>query len=261
MYEIYGNENAVKTIIAIPALGERKEMFHPLANKLAEFKWIAFDLPGTNKEQQESYAIDSFCQTIYQTMQKLNIVSAHFVGNSIGAWVIQAFASMFQDNVESLIFLDGGHYFLGELDNAYEYTELLSGVEDFEDIRLAVKEFTYSMPNLAQENYEWFEYYFIGNYISLENGYAHHCEEIAYNALSKEVSSVNYCLNEIPYPTLLVIAGASASEYSIQQAQLFSKQNYENVAVRIIQNGQHYLPLTNTRDVANSMLDFYKSME
>jgi hypothetical protein len=42
MYEIYGDKTAKQTIIAIPALGERKEMFIPLAIKIPNFQIFIF---------------------------------------------------------------------------------------------------------------------------------------------------------------------------------------------------------------------------
>ena len=49
MYAFYGNTDSKEIIVAIPALGERKEMFHPLANQMKEYNWLVFDLPGSNK--------------------------------------------------------------------------------------------------------------------------------------------------------------------------------------------------------------------
>ena len=40
MWTIYGNETSDHTIVAIPALGERKEMFQALANELSDYKWF-----------------------------------------------------------------------------------------------------------------------------------------------------------------------------------------------------------------------------
>ena len=48
MYDIYGDITSKKVIVAIPALGERKEMYKFLADQLNMYKWIVFDLPGYN---------------------------------------------------------------------------------------------------------------------------------------------------------------------------------------------------------------------
>ena len=259
MYEIYGNADSDEIIIAIPALAERKEMFLPLAARMNNYKWIAFDLPGSNKEQMDDYSIPNFCKLIKSTLIKLNIKKAHFIGNSIGAWIIQAFAATYSEHVKSIALLDGGHYFLGERDAAYEYVELPTAIEKIQDIKDAIRELTYSMPNLNDDNYINFEQYFLNNYIKLGEFYAHHCDEVAYNSLSKEVSKVDYCLKETSLPMLLLIAGASADQVSFDKSFLFNK-NHDQAIVTLVQDGQHYLPLTNTDTIEKSLTSFYQSL-
>ncbi|MEK4386328.1 alpha/beta hydrolase [Solibacillus sp. FSL W7-1464] len=257
MYEIYGNINLNEVIVAIPALGERREMFQPLANKMNNYRWLVFDLPGSNKEQVDDYSIPAFCEYIKQTLNSLNIGKAHFLGNSLGAWVIQAFTSSYPEYVRSLALLDGGHYFLGERNEPHEDVELPSAIENFDDIRNAVKELTYSMPNLESQAYINFENYFLNNYMKQGDFYAHHCCEAAYNSLSKEISSTNYCLKEIAVPTVLLIAEASTDEISLNKATIFNEQ-FEQAKVVCIDKGQHYLPLTNTDAVAKNLEAFLK---
>lgn len=257
MYAFYGNTDSKEVIVAIPALGERKEMFQPLANQMKEYSWLVFDLPGSNKQQLNDYSIPNFCEYIKQTLELLNIHKAHFLGNSLGAWVIQAFTSNYPEYVSSLALLDGGHYFLGERNESYEDVELSSAIENFEDIKEAVKELTYSMPNLNNQDYTNFENYFLNNYIKQGNFYTHHCNELAYNFLSKEIISIDYCLKEIPVPTMLLIAGASADEMSLKKSKTFSER-FEQSKVHFIKNGQHYLPLKNTEAVAEILEDYYR---
>lgn len=258
MYTFYGNLDSKEVIVAIPALGERKEMFQPLANQMKEYNWLVFDLPGSNKQQLNDYSIPSFCDTIKQTLEVLNIHKAHFLGNSLGAWVIQAFTSKYPESVRSLALLDGGHYFLGERNESHVDVELPSAIENVENIKEAIKELTYSMQNLENQAYTNFETYFLNNYIKQGNFYAHHCNEIAYNSLSKEIMSIDYCLKEIHVPTILFIAGASADDISLKKSIVFNKQ-FEQATVHLIENGQHYLPLTNTVAVAQILEDYYQS--
>lgn len=260
MYAFYGNTNSKEVIVAIPALGERKEMFQPLAEKMGEYSWLVFDLPGSNKQQLNDYSISSFCEYIKQSLVSLKINKAHFMGNSLGAWIIQAFTSIYPQYIRSLTLLDGGHYFLSERNEPYEDVELPNDIENFEDIKDAIKELTYSMPNLENQAYTNFEAYFLNNYIKQGNFYTHHCNEIAYNSLSKEIISINYCLKEISIPVILLIAGASADEISLEKSKAF-KANFEQAKVHLIKNGQHYLPLTNTVIIAEILKDFYKSLE
>ena len=257
MYEFYGNTDSKEIIVAIPALGERKEMFQSLANEMNKYSWLVFDLPGSNKQQLNDYSIPSFCEYIKQTLELLNIHKAHFLGNSLGAWVIQAFTSNYPEYVSSLALLDGGYYFLGERNESHEDVELPSAIENFEDIKDAIKELTYSMPNLENQAYTNFETYFLNNYIKQGDFYTHHCNEVAYNSLSKEITSIDYCLKEIPIPIILLIAGASADEISIEKSLIFSGK-FEQAKVNVIKNGQHYLPLTNTLSVSEILEDFYQ---
>ncbi|AWE07990.1 hypothetical protein DCE79_11590 [Lysinibacillus sp. 2017] len=258
MYKFYGDKESDKVIIAIPALGERKEMFQPLANEMNDYRWLVFDLPGNNKQQLNDYSIPSFCEFMKQTMELLHINQAHFVGNSLGAWVIQAFAAVYPQSVQSLTLLDGGHYFLDERNEDHEDVELPSNIEDFEDIRVAVRELTYAMPHLEEEAYANFESYTLNNYIEQGEFYAHHCNEVAYNALSKEISTVDYCLKKTTLPIHLLIAEASADELSVEKSRLFSKR-YEQATVTKIKNGQHYLPLTNTKAVSEFLKEAYQA--
>lgn len=259
MYTIYGNEQANEVIVAIPALGERKEMYVSLANEMKEYKWIVFDLPGSNKEILEDYSIPAFCAYIKETLDELTIEKAHFIGNSLGAWIIQAFTASYPQYVRSLGLLDGGHYFLGERNENHEDVILPRAIEKIEDIQEAVKELTYAMPQLSKQAYAQFESYMLANYIELPDGYAHHCDNDAYNALSKEIETTNYCLTDVKKPLLLIIAGASADEMSYSKAMSFNER-FNQAEVFILENGQHYLPLTNTIQVAEILIGFYRSL-
>ena len=92
-FNVYGYQDSDKTIIALPALGERKEVYEFLARYLKEYRIIAIDLPRHNQVKQEDHSISTFLLEIEKTLSKLNISSAHFIGISIGGWIIQAFYS------------------------------------------------------------------------------------------------------------------------------------------------------------------------
>lgn len=260
MYEIFGNDKSEKIIIAVPALGERKEMFKPLADKMGSYMWLVFDLPGSNKEELNDYSIFNFCHYVEETIKVYNIKKAHFVGNSLGAWIIQAFAGKFPEYVESLVLLDGGHYFLGDRGEEFEEVDLLSSIVDFKEIRAAIQDLTSSMPNLDKESYRYFEEYLLHNYIKQGDFYTHHCDNTAYNNLSREVTFINFCLKNSTIPIHLVLAEAAADEFSIQKSEVF-KSKYIKSKVTKIKNGQHYLPLTNTREVSKILEAYYRSFE
>lgn len=258
MWTIYGNNTSTTTIVAIPALGERKEMFIPLANYMNDVKWIVFDLPGSHKQQLADYSIPAFCQLIHEVLVEQHINQAHFIGSSLGAWAIQEFADLFPQKVQSLTLLDGGHYFLGERGEVHEEVALAANIENFDDIAAAIHEQTYSMPNLEKQAYEHFEQYFLGNYILHNDFYAHHCDEIAYNALSKELLTTNYCLKQTDISLQLVIAEASADDFSKSKVIDF-KKHFPHAHVTFLQYGQHYLPLTNTAELAVILQKFYET--
>ena len=254
MYAILGNETSEHTIVAIPALGERKEMYEPLAKLMPYYKWIVFDLPGSQQQLVADASISTFCACIKTTLSEQNIEKAHFIGNSLGAWIIQAFAAKYKDFILTLTLLDGGHYFLGELQEHQDET-LLRGVENWEDIKNAVHDFVTSIPNLQAYSYEQFENYMQNNYIKLTDGYAHHYHEQHYNELSKELVTNNYCLKGSPLPILILLAGGMNNSYSVKQAKIYAKVN-RHVEIKIIENGFHYLPLTNTKEVYELLKSF-----
>lgn len=91
-YVEYNQENTRETIIAIPALGERKEIFEALAESLKEFRFLAIDLPGHNNYTfHEDFSIEKYVVDINNLLDKLSVSKAHFIGNSIGVWIIQSY--------------------------------------------------------------------------------------------------------------------------------------------------------------------------
>lgn len=248
MYAIYGEETSKKIIIAIPALGERKEMFKPLADQLNRYKWIVLDLPGHNGYETEDFSIESYIEKMREILLELDVNEVNFIGNSLGAWVIQGFAKKYPNSIKSLTLLDGGYYFLGE---RKENTEEVSFplIENFDDIRTAVHELTYSMEGLENDAYIKFEAYFLDNYIKEGEFYKHHSNENAYNELAEEVTAIDYCLNSTPLPIALIIAENNLDEFSKRKLQEFIA-SHPTAKVEIIKNGYHYLPLTNTSEIA-----------
>ncbi len=254
MYSIYGAKSSKHTIVAIPALGERKEMYEPLAKLMPEYKWIVFDLPGSQQQIVKDASILTFCEYIQVTLHELNITKAHFIGNSLGAWIIQAFAAQYERFVLTLTLLDGGHYFLGT-SHEYEEETLLRGVEKWEDIKFAIHEFVATIPNLQAYSYQQFETYMLSNYIKLSDGYAHHFNEQHYNNLSKELVTTDFCLKGSSLPILIVLAGGMNNDYSIEQASVYANNN-QFVEIKTVENGFHYLPITNTKEVCESITYF-----
>lgn len=253
-FKVYGSKDSDKTIIALPALGERKEMFEFLSRYLKEYKMIAIDLPGHNQVEQVGYSIYSFVLEIENILKELKISSAHFIGNSIGGWIIQAFYSEFPSYVESLTLLDGGYYFLGERDEVEEDIQL-PVIERLEDLENAVSETTDAMESLTKEERRNFQSYLLSNFVLKEGLYIHHSNEKALNTLSNEVTTKDYCLKQkIEKPFLLLLAEDSMDEFSKDKIEAF-KQLHTNLSVIRIPNGYHFLPITNSVQVANVLIE------
>lgn len=246
-YELYGDQQSNITILAIPALGERTEFYRPLAKQLNEFRWIVCELPGHNGYDTKDSSIISYIHKLKHLLDSLTVTKVHLVGASIGATIIQAFYQQYVEVVQSLFLIDGG------------YEEMiLQTIENFEEIKAAVHEFTYGIEGLTPKNYEHFEQYFLGNYILDKGYYRHHCDVASYNALSQEVETINYCLTKQPtIPVNLLLAENSIDEYKGKKIVEY-QQRHPLANVQIIRNGHHYLPLTHTEEVTSFLQKFIK---
>ncbi len=254
-FKVYGETDTDEVIIAIPALGERKEMFEFLSRYLLNSKVVAIDLPGHNNVQQGEYSINSFLIEIEVIMKELKISSAHFIGNSIGAWIIQAFYLKYPLHVKSLTLLDGGFYFIDSNEiNEEEVT--LPVVERLEDIENAIKETVESMNDLECEDRIHFTSYLKENFVIDKGLYVHHSDEKAINLLSKEVDIKDYTLkHEIDKPILLLLAEKNLDESYKNKLHNY-KQLHPNSTVKIVENGYHLLAITNPRKVANFLANY-----
>lgn len=253
MYQFIEKEGNKQTIVALPALGERKDIYEPLVQKMEQFNWVLFDLPGTNKQQLEDYSVTHYTQYIKNVLNQLEIESAHFMGNSIGTWIIQAYYTQYSQDVLSLIMLDGGYFFLGDI-NSHTHIDLPK-IEDFDTLMHAVKNLVNNSP--AANKY-LYEKYYLNNFVKEDNHYIHHSDEVALNVLSFEVSTVDYRLTETQIPIYLLIASEGFYSDSPQQVDQYIKEFKEsntNTEVYIVEKGQHFLPMTNTEDVVNILLD------
>jgi pimeloyl-ACP methyl ester carboxylesterase len=258
-YKLYGDKDIDKTIIALPALGERKETYEFLSRYLKEYKIIAIDLPGHNLIEQEDYSISTFIIEIRSIMKELGISTAHFIGNSIGAWIIQAFYSEYPDCVESLTLLDGGYYFLGEREDFDEEIQLPI-IDNLKDLEEAIRETTNSMEGLTEEVRDNFNSYLMGNFVLKDNVYKHHSNEEALNSLSKEISRTDFCLKQrVEKPFLLIVAEQSMDDFSKEKVKAYQKL-HTNLSVTVISNGHHFLPITNPIQVANTYRETFSCL-
>lgn len=257
MYQFIKNKENTQTIVALPALGERKEIYKPLVQEMSQFNWVLFDLPGANKQQLGDNSISYFVQYIKDVLNQLKIEDAHFMGNSIGTWIIQAYYTQHPQDVLSLIMLDGGYFFLGDT-NPHNHINLPK-VDDFDTLVQAVKDLVNNSPAADKNQYES---YYLHNFIKEDNHYIHHSDESALNSLSLEITKIDYRVTDSDIPIYLLVAGDGFySEAPQEVAQYIKefKQANPKTEVYIIEEGQHFLPMTNTEDVANLLWKYIKS--
>ena len=250
-YVVYNQENTRETIIAIPALGERKEIFEELAESTKEFRFIAIDLPGHNNNNlHKDFSIETYIVDINRLLNKLSVSKAHFIGNSIGAWIIQSYYKKYPGSVHSLTLMDGGYYFIGD----YEEIEIgeieLPIIGKLGDLQEAIKQQVDSMDKLPTISKELFEDYLLGNFIRKDGVYVHHSNENALNTLSKAVVETNYCIQENKEVPLLLLLADQGKDLSDEEKVNSFLQSNNNATVERIHNSYHFLPITNTNDVA-----------
>lgn len=253
-YVQYNVENMGPTIIAIPALGERKEIFEELAKSLKGFHFLAIDLPGhNNRSFQKDFSIETYITEIKKLLDQQSISKAHFVGNSIGAWIIQSYYKSYAASVLSLTLLDGGYYFLGAYEDIEESEIELPIIEKLEDLKTAIKEQVDSMDMLSSSNKVIFESYLLENYIRKGGVYVHHSNVNALNSLSKEVAKTNYCIQQTKeLPMILLLADQGKDELEEEQLNNFLASN-PNATVKHISDSYHLLPITNSNDVSKHL--------
>ena len=243
-YIIYNKDVSENVFIALPALGERKEMYEKLAERLPNYKIISFDLPGHNGYLPEDVSIRNFTTNLHKQLKELGIKKAHFMGNSIGAWIIQDYYNLYPNDVDSLWLLDGGHFFEAKI--ASQPIELPI-TDRLEVITATIETLTKELSNPADSHF--FKNYFIRNFTFQDNLYTHHANEGIVNSLAKEIDTTNFCTDTFTIPTFIYI---SEENYEYDEYKLYVS-NFEkkhNLKAIIINNSKHYLPLTNSKDVA-----------
>lgn len=259
-YVQYNQENRGQTIIALPALGERKELFESLADSLDEFHFLAIDLPGHNNHTVgEDFSIEKYVVELKRLLDSLSISKAHFIGNSIGAWIIQKFFEIYSENVLSLTLMDGGYYFIGDYEEIDSGEIELPVVEKLEDLKNAIEQEVDSMGELLSDRAEVFKKYLLENFIQKDGVYVHHCNVEAVNVLSKSIVETNYCIRQaVELPILLLLADQGKDNTEEKKIQRFLEIN-NHATVEQIPKSYHFLPITNTEQVANIIKSWFNN--
>lgn len=243
-FTIYNEQELENILIALPALGERKEVYKKLAERLPDFKIISFDLPGHNGYMPKDFTIRNFTSNLHKQLKELDIKKAHFMGNSIGAWIIQHYYKMYPSDVISLWLLDGGHFFEEKLE-----TEMivLPVTERLEDITETVETLANELSDPTDASF--FKNYFNRNFIFQDNLYKHHANENIVNALAKELDTNNYCSATYTIPTYLCISGDSLTDDNNKIFVTNFEEKHQLKAI-VINKSTHLLPLTNSKEIA-----------
>lgn len=257
---LYNKRNNKPTIVAIPALGERKEIYESLAENLKEFQLLAIDLPGHNDEASKDFSIETYIEELKRLLAELSISEVHLIGNSIGAWIIQHFYKNFPEIVLSITLLDGGHYFIGDYSDGEDEEIELPVVEKLEDLQRAIQEQAEAMdmPAFMKEK---FIAYLLGNFINRDGVYVHHSDAVAVNALSKAVTKTNYCLKEeSDVPLLLLLADKEKDESEAEKKVAFRLSQSEAI-IKVIPKSHHLLPITNPAYVSVHFKELVMSLK
>ncbi|MDN3438822.1 alpha/beta hydrolase [Planococcus sp. APC 3900] len=257
---LYNQGNNKPTIVAIPALGERKEIYESLAENLKEFQLLAIDLPGHNNEASKNFSIETYIEELKRLLAELSISEVHLIGNSIGAWIIQHFYKKFPEIVLSITLLDGGHYFIGDYSGGEDEEIELPAVEKLEDLQQAIQEQVEAMdmPSFMKEK---FTVYLLGNFVNRDGIYVHHSDAVAVNALSKAVTKTNYCLKEeSDVPLLLLLADKEKDESEAEKKVAFRLSQSEAI-IKVIPKSHHLLPITNPAYVSVHFKELVMSLK
>ena len=255
---LYNQGNNKPTILAIPALGERKEIYESLAENLKEFQLLAIDLPGHNNEAIKDFAIENYIEQIKELLVELSIFEVHLIGNSIGAWIIQGFYKSFPETVLSITLLDGGHYFIGDYSDGEDEEIELPVVEKLEDLQMAIQEQVESM-GMPPLNKERFKAYLLDNFINRDGIYVHHSAADALNALSNAITKTNYCLQQEPTVPLLLLLADEDKGFA-EKTDAFLLSNKEATIERL-PNSHHLLPITNPIEVSGHFTELVMSLK
>lgn len=90
-------------VVMIHGLGGTSNMFQPQMAALSGYRVIRLDLPGSGRSPPiEPLTIEGMSEAVIRTMAGMGVISAHFVGHSMGTIVCQQIAATQPSLVASL---------------------------------------------------------------------------------------------------------------------------------------------------------------
>jgi triacylglycerol lipase len=114
-YEVEGHEVAYlvqgsgPSAVIVHGIGGRKEDFLPVVDALAaRFTVYAIDMLGFGQSARDlpTITIGLQVQAVEALFTAQGIATAHLIGNSLGAWVVAAFAAVHPERVDRLVLID-----------------------------------------------------------------------------------------------------------------------------------------------------------
>src|SRR5699024_867399 len=113
------------------------------------------------------------------------------------------------------------------------------------------------MAGIKEEERNNFSSYMLNNFVLKGRSYVHHSNEQALNALSKEITETDYCLKKrIEKPLFLLLAEHSLDDFNKEKVKSF-RELHADSSVILVPNGHHFLPITNSLQVANILKENY----
>jgi pimeloyl-ACP methyl ester carboxylesterase len=97
------------SVVIVHGIGGRKEDFLPVIEALApNFTLYAIDMVGFGESSKNSPTITIGLQVmaVQALLMQHGITKAHLIGNSLGAWVVAAFAAAHPGMVDRLVLID-----------------------------------------------------------------------------------------------------------------------------------------------------------
>jgi triacylglycerol lipase len=102
----YWDGGSGEPLVLVHGLGANKGTFLGVAKILAKrYRTIILDLPGfgdSDKPLDADYGVDADVSYLDQFLVALDVPKAHFGGNSLGGWIVAAYAARFPEKVDSL---------------------------------------------------------------------------------------------------------------------------------------------------------------
>ncbi|MBK5308105.1 MAG: alpha/beta hydrolase [Frankiaceae bacterium] len=98
-------------LVCVHGLTSSSRAFAGLASELPDVRLLAVDCRGRGESSKEGpFGMRQHAEDLAAALDAAGIERATFVGHSMGAYVVEAFAAAYPERVEQLVFVDGGYF-------------------------------------------------------------------------------------------------------------------------------------------------------